>query len=143
MFAMMFHHSVHINDFARYSSMTTLRFVVRAFTMRLSLVRRYDLWSGQIQCWGNLWCKSSDHLDTKRARIQRKHNKLLVSLNLALDERYYSRRKRRSEKKKRRFEVVGCDRGERRYLFHAHLAETERDGCEILAWSERRDEKVD
>jgi len=46
----MFHHSVHINDFARYSSMTTLRFVVRAPTVSLSLVRRYTLWSGQIQC---------------------------------------------------------------------------------------------
>jgi len=46
----MFHHSVHINDFARYSSMTTLWFVVRAPTVSLSLVRRYTLWSGQIQC---------------------------------------------------------------------------------------------
>jgi len=48
----MFHHSVHIND-ARYSSTTTtLRFAARAFTMRVSLVRRYTLWSGQIQCCG-------------------------------------------------------------------------------------------
>ena len=37
---------------------------------------------------------------------------------------------------------MGCDRGVRRYLFHAHLAETERDGCEILARSEYRDVKV-